>query len=191
MLARILSRYWWMTLLRGVVWLLFGIAIFAQPGISLVSLTLTFGFFALADGAGSVATAIGGRKEHEDWWVLLLMGLVGIGVGVLTFMRPDVTALGLLFYIAIWAIATGLLAIVAAIRLRKEIEGEFWLGLSGLASLFFGVALMARPDAGALAVLWLIGGYAMAFGALLIVLALETRGFVKRTTAALNRAVSA
>ncbi len=191
MLARILSRYWWMTLLRGVVWILFGVAIFAQPGISLVALALTFGFFALVDGIGTVATAIGGRKEHEDWWVLLLMGLVGIGVGMLTFMRPDATALGLLYYIAIWAIATGLLASVAAIRLRKEIEGEFWLGLSGLASLGFGALLIARPDAGALAVLSLIGGYSVAFGALLVVLAVETRGFVKRTANALNGAFSA
>jgi uncharacterized membrane protein HdeD (DUF308 family) len=191
MLARILSRYWWMTLVRGVVWILFGIAIFAQPGISLVALTLTFGFFAFVDGIGNTVTAIGGRKEYENWWMLLLLGLVGIGIGVLTFMRPDATALGLLYYIAIWAIATGLLALVAAIHLRKEIEGEFWLGLGGLASVAFGVLLVARPGAGALAVLWLIGGYSIAFGALLVVLAAETRGFVKQTTAALKGAASA
>src|SRR4030095_9561624 len=161
MLARILSRYWWMTLVRGVVWILFGIAIFAQPGISLVALTLTFGVFAFGDGIGTTVTAIGGRKEYENWWMLLLIGLVGIGIGVLTFMRPDATALGLLYYIAIWAIATGLLALVAASPLRKEIEGEFWLGLGGLASVAFGVLLVARPGAGALAVLWLIGGYSI------------------------------
>jgi uncharacterized membrane protein HdeD (DUF308 family) len=91
-------------------------AIFAQPGISLVTLTLLFGFFALVDGVSNVASAFGGRQEYDNWCV-----------GVLTFLSPGVTALGLLYYIAIWAIATGILGIVTAVRLRTEIEGEFWL----------------------------------------------------------------
>jgi len=97
---------------------------------------------------------------------------------------PGLTALALLFYIAIWAIATGLLQIVAAIRLRKEIEGEFWMALGGLASVAFGMLLVARPGEGALAVLWLIAAYAIAFGVILIILALKARGFVKRIEAA-------
>src|SRR5262245_16551347 len=157
MLADILSKYWWMTVLRGVIAILFGITIFARPGISLVSLVLVFGVFALADGIANVVTAVGGRKTHEGWWMLLLGGLAGIGVGLLTLVSPGVTALALLFYIAIWAIATGLIEIVAAIRLRKEIEGEFWLGLAGAASILFGVLLAARPGIGALAVLTIIG----------------------------------
>lgn len=184
MLAKILSRFWWMILLRGVISVLFGIMVFAWPGISLVSLVLLFGAFALADGFGNAVTAIGGRHEHENWWVLLLAGLAGIALGVLTFFNPAVTALALLFYIAIWAIATGLLEIVAAIRLRKEIEGELWLGLGGLASVVFGMLLIARPGDGALAVLWLIAAYAIAFGVILIVLALKARGFAKRVEAA-------
>jgi uncharacterized membrane protein HdeD (DUF308 family) len=184
MFARILSRYWWMYLLRGAISILFGIMVFAWPGISLVSLVLLFGAFALADGFGNVVTAIGGRREHENWWVLLLAGLAGIALGVLTFFNPAVTALALLFYIAIWAIATGLLQIVAAIRLRKEIEGEFWLGLGGLASVAFGMLLIARPGAGALTVLWLIAAYAIAFGVIHIILAFKARGFAKRVEAA-------
>lgn len=117
---------------------------------------------------------------------MLLAGLAGIGVGVLTFFNPGVTALTLLVYIAIWAIATGLLEIVAAIRLRKEIEGEFWLVLAGLASVGFGMLLVARPEAGALAVLWLIAAYAIVLGAILIFLAFEARGFVKRVKAAVT-----
>jgi Short repeat of unknown function (DUF308) len=93
MLANILSRYWWMTLLRGVIWVLFGLVVFSQPAISLVTLTLLFGAFALVDGIAAVATAIGGREEHENWWVLLLVGLCGIGAGVVTFLMPAVTAL--------------------------------------------------------------------------------------------------
>jgi uncharacterized membrane protein HdeD (DUF308 family) len=186
MLSNVLSRYWWMTLLRGVAWILFGMAIFAQPGLSLVTLTLLFGFFALVDGVSNAASALGGRQEYDNWWVLLLWGLAGILVGVLTFLSPGVTALGLLYYIAIWAIATGVLGIVTAVRLRKEIEGEFWLGLGGLASIAFGVLLVARPGAGALTVLWLIACYAIAFGAILIILAFKARAFVKGVTAAVR-----
>ena len=178
MLANVLSQYWWMTLLRGVVSILFGLIVFAQPGISLVALTLTFGVFALADGIGNVVSAIGGRRKSENWWILLLVGLAGILVGGLAFLSPGAMALGLLFYIAIWAIATGILWFIAAIHLRKEIEGEFWLALAGLASVAFGVLLMARPGAGALTVLWLIASYAIAFGVILILLAFKARGFV-------------
>lgn len=106
MLAQVLSRYWWMTLIRGVIAILFGIMLFVWPQISLASLVLLFGVFALADGIANVATAVGGRDEHESWWVLLLAGLAGIGVGIRTFFNPGATALGLLFYIAIWAVAT-------------------------------------------------------------------------------------
>jgi uncharacterized membrane protein HdeD (DUF308 family) len=129
MLATTLSRHWWMTLIRGLIWIVFGIVIFTQPLISLVTLTLTFGAFVLADGVGKMVTAIRGRQGNEDWWVLLLAGLCGIGAGVMTFFIPGLTALAVLFYIATWAIATGLLETVAAIRLRKEIEGEFWRSL--------------------------------------------------------------
>jgi uncharacterized membrane protein HdeD (DUF308 family) len=112
--------------------------------------------------------------------MLLLGGLLGIGVGVLTLFHPGVTALALLFYIAIWAIATGVLEIVAAIRLRKEIEGEWLLGLAGAASVLFGALLIARPEVGALAVLWLIAAYAIVFGVILVLLAFKARGFARR-----------
>ena len=180
MLANILSRYWWMTMLRGVIWVLFGLVAFVRPGISLVTLTLLFGAFAFVDGVAAVVTGIGGRHEHEQWWILLLLGLCGIGVGVMTFLSPGLTALVLLFYIATWAIVTGVLEIAAAIRLRKEITGEFWLALAGILSVAFGLFVVARPGAGALALLWLIAFYAIAFGVALILLSLKVRGFVKR-----------
>jgi uncharacterized membrane protein HdeD (DUF308 family) len=186
MFANILSRYWWMTLLRGVIWILFGIMLFTQPGVSLATLMLLFGAFVLADGIGTVITAFGGRSEHENWWVLLLAGLAGIGVGLLTFYNPAITALTLQLLIAMWAVSTGLLQIVAAIRLRKEIQGEFWLVAAGLLSVAFGVLLVARPVAGALAVLWFIGGYAVVFGVALIARALRVRGFAKRAGAAIK-----
>jgi uncharacterized membrane protein HdeD (DUF308 family) len=186
MLAESLSRYWWMTLLRGVLWILFGIVLFTRPFLSLVTLTLLFGAFVFADGIMHVVHAFGGRRENERWWVTLLTGLCGIAVGILTFLNPGVTAFALLLYIAIWAIVTGLFEIISAVRLRQEIEGEFWLILAGLLSVAFGVLLLARPGAGALSVVWLIGGYAVAFGVVLIVLAFEARGYVHRAVTTLK-----
>jgi uncharacterized membrane protein HdeD (DUF308 family) len=180
MLAEILAHSWWMTLLRGALWLLFGILVFVQPGITLVALTMLFGAFVLLDGAVNIASAIRGRKERDNWWVLFLLGLVGTGVGVLALSQPALTGLVLLFYIATWAIASGLLEIVAAIRLRKEIQGEFWLVLAGLVSVAFGVALLARPEAGIRAMLWLLGAFAIASGLILVVLSFAARGFVPR-----------
>jgi uncharacterized membrane protein HdeD (DUF308 family) len=184
MIGEILSRYWWMTVLRGVFWILFGIVILARPGISLLSLTIAFGIIMFADGVVNVAHAFSGRKVHEDWWVLLLVGLTGIGVGALTFYSPRATAIALVFYVAIWAIATGLLEITAAIRLRKQLAGEVWLILAGLASVIFGVLLIAQPAAGALTLLWLFAVYAIAFGVMLILLAFRVRRGLKHLAGA-------
>ncbi len=173
--SSILRRGWWLLLLRGIVAILFGVIVWIEPAISLAALVLLFGAYCLVDGVFAVWTAIAGAKEHEHWWLLLLGGLVGIGVGILTFIAPGITALALLFYIAIWAIATGVLEIVAAIRLRKEIDNEWLLLLAGLVSVAFGVLLAARPGAGALGVLWVIGFYAIVFGALLLILAFRVR----------------
>jgi uncharacterized membrane protein HdeD (DUF308 family) len=174
MIVELLSRTWWVLLLRGIFAIAFGVLAFVWPGITLASLVLLFGAWALVDGVFSIVGAIRGGGS-EPWWLLLLEGLVGVGIGVLTVFAPGVTALALLFYIAIWAIATGVLEIAAAIALRKEIEGEWLLGLGGLASVAFGAMLVARPGAGALAVLWLIGAYALVFGALLVLLGLRAR----------------
>ena len=143
MFGNLLSRYWGMTFLRGAIWMLFGILIFMQPGLSLVTFTYLFGMFALVDGIASLVTAFGGREENDNWWILLLLGLAGIGVAVLAFTYPAVTALAVLFWIAGWAITIGVLEIAVGIWLRKEIDGEFWLILAGLASVAFGVFLFA------------------------------------------------
>jgi uncharacterized membrane protein HdeD (DUF308 family) len=186
MLSDLLSRYWWTTLLRGLFWILFGIVILAKPGISVVTLTLAFGIIMFVDGMINVINAFAGRTQHDDWWVLLLTGLAGVGLGILTFYNPAATAIAVVFYVAIWAVATGLLSIVAAIRLRKQIEGELWMGLAGLASVIFGVLLVARPVAGVLTLLWLIGVYAIAFGVFLVFLAFRVKGVAKRVTGAVH-----
>lgn len=177
--ARTLSRNWWVLLLRGLVAIAFGILTWLQPAISLAALVLFFGAFSIADGILWSWIALSGRKQHERWWELLLRGLLSISVGIITLLKPEITALILLFYIAIWAVAAGILEILSAIRLRKEIEGEWLFILSGLVTVVFGVLLMLWPGEGALAVAWLIAAYATAFGLILIILAFRLRHFGK------------
>ena len=174
-MLRVMTKYWWTFLVRGVFALLFGIAAFLWPGLTIAALVTLFGAFALVDGIFAVVSSIGGRSENDRWWAHLLEGILGIGAGLVTFFWPGVTAVALLFIIAFWAMATGIFEIALAIRLRKEIEGEWALGLSGLLSVVFGMLLVARPGAGALAVVWVIGAYAILFSALLFVLAFRLR----------------
>jgi uncharacterized membrane protein HdeD (DUF308 family) len=184
MLTSILSRYWWTTLLRGVAWIVFGVIVLALPGVSLVALTLLVGAFLLVDGVTRVISGVGGHRTSEHWWVLLLTGAAGIVVGVLTFVDPAMTALALLLYLAVWAIATGLLEIAVAIQVRREVTGEGWLVLSGLLSVAFGLLVIVRPGVGILSVLGLVAGYAIAFGAVLIVLALRMRNLLREVAGA-------
>jgi uncharacterized membrane protein HdeD (DUF308 family) len=175
-LAAILSGSWWALLLRGLLAIAFGVLTWTQPGISLAALVLLFGVFALADGVLGIWTAISGRKDNAHWWVLLLWGLVSAAVGILSFAYPAVTTIALLYFIATWAVIIGVLQIIAAVRLRKEIKGEWLLGLAGLASVVFGVLLLVHPGAGVLTVLWLIGAYAVLTGILLVVLSFKVKG---------------
>jgi uncharacterized membrane protein HdeD (DUF308 family) len=177
-LASTLSRNWWLMLLRGLAAIGFGLLIFARPGISLQVLVYVFGIYVLVEGILGVSLAIEARKTIDSWGALLLWGLLGIAVGILAFVRPDITALALLFYIAFWAIASGVLEIAVAIRLREVIHNEWFLILAGLVSVAFGVVLIARPDAGAVAVLSLIGAYAIVVGVLLLIFAFKVRSFV-------------
>ncbi|MGH8604973.1 MAG: HdeD family acid-resistance protein [Gammaproteobacteria bacterium] len=169
--------------LRGLCALLFGAAIFFWPAISFVVLVLLFGLYALTDGIITIVLVLRERRRHKRWWLLLLQGIAGVAAGIMTFMWPGVSALVLLYIIAAWAIVTGILEIAAAVQLRKEIEGEWLLALGGIASLIFGVLLVAFPGAGALAVVWLIGAYSAFFGALLLFLAFRLR---RRATPAIE-----
>ena len=182
MLAKLLSQYWWILLLRGILAILFGAVALAWPGLTLATLILFFAAFVFVDGVFDVFHAFSGRKENENWWVLLLEGLLGVAFGVITWMNPGITTLVLLLYIAFWAMATGVLKIIMAVRLRKEIEGEWWMVLSGLASALFGVIMIARPGAGAMAVLWVIGAWAIVTGVFLVILSFAARSFGKKLT---------
>src|SRR5438874_7801967 len=166
---------WWLLALRGLVAVLFGVLAFAWPGATLITLVWLFGAFALVNGILSLAVAVKAPKGYPRFGSLILGGLLGILAGLLAFVMPGITALGLLILIASWAMVTGVLEIIAAIKLRKEISNEWLLALAGVASLAFGVVLLLQPAAGALLLIWWIGGYALLFGILLIVLAFRMR----------------
>jgi len=183
-ISTLFSRGWRYLLLRGIAAIAFGLLTWFQPGITLTALLLLFGSYAIVDGVLAIWAAVAGHGAEEYWWVLLLGGLISVAVGALAFTQPHLTALALLFYIAAWAIGTGVVEIVAAIRIRREVRGEWRLILAGLVSVAFGFFLIARPGSGALTVLWLIGTYAVALGIILVMLAFKARSFGKELAGA-------
>jgi uncharacterized membrane protein HdeD (DUF308 family) len=159
-----LARRWWAVALRGVSAILFGVIALAMPGITLVTLILLFGVFTLIHGVVALFA------RH------IAQGLIGILVGLVAFLWPGLTGVAFLFLIAAWSIVTGLFEIIAGIRLRKVISGEWMLILSGVLSLLFGLFVAMRPGAGALAIIWLIGAYAIVFGVMLVGLSFRLKG---------------
>ena len=175
----VLATNWWAFVIRGFLAILFGLLAFLMPGIALWGLVLLFGIYSVTDGIFNIAAAFNARRGQNRWWLLLLEGVISIAAGVIAFVYPGITALALLIVIASWAIVTGVLEIAAAIRLRREISGEWMLALDGLFSILFGAILLWRPGAGALALIWWIAAYAIVFGALLIALGLRLRSWVR------------
>ena len=171
----LLTHNWWALAIRGVAAIIFGILAFLWPGITLTALVLLFGAFAITDGIFAIIAGVNAAGVEKRWWWLLIEGVLSIIAGVLTFILPGITALFLLYLIAFWAIFTGVFAIITAIRLRKEIQGEWILALSGVLSVAFGVLLALFPGAGALALIWWIGAYALASGVLMLILAFKLR----------------
>lgn len=174
-----LSDNWGWVALRGAVAVLFGVLAFAWPGITLVALALLWGIYALLDGVLALVAAFRMKDEGKPIWPMVLVGVLGIAAGILTFMWPGMTALILLIFIAAWAIVTGILQIVVAIRIRKAIENEWLLILSGALSVVFGALMIWRPGAGALALVWVIAAYSIFFGILLLALGFRLRGLSK------------
>jgi uncharacterized membrane protein HdeD (DUF308 family) len=179
----VIAGNWWTFVLRGVFAILFGLLAFLMPGVALLSLVFLFGFYAIADGVFNLVAAFSHRRAPGDgsqpWWALLIQGILSIIAGVLAFAIPGLTALALLFLIGGWSIATGVLALVAAVRLRKQITGEWLLVLSGVLSIVFGALLFAFPRVAALAVTLWVGAYAIVFGITLIALGVRLRKWVR------------
>jgi len=170
-----LAKNWWLLLLRGIAAIVFGVLAFVWPGLTLVTLILFYGAFALVDGViALVAAFTGGAKPLPTWW-LVIVGLLGIAAGIATFAMPGITAIVLILFMGGWALAHGILEIIGAIRLRKEIDNEWMLIFSGVVSVLFGLIVLIAPGAGALGLIWAIAAYSIVFGISFVALALRLR----------------
>lgn len=170
----LMARHWWVLAVRGVFAILFGVVAWVWPGITVVVLVVLFGAYALVDGLIAVTQAVRGTSGAPRG-MLLLAGAAGIALGIVALAWPGITAFVLLMLIAAWAVATGVLEIVAAIALRRELQGEWAYALTGAVSVLFGILLFVWPASGAVAVAWLIGLFAILFGAAMVGAAFRLR----------------
>ena len=179
-----LARNWWSVLIRGIAAVLFGILAFLWPGATGTALVILFGAYAFVDGIFAIVAAVRAAQAHERWGAFLIEGIIGLVIAGVTIYDLRLTAYALYITIAAWAILTGIFELVAAFRLRKEIQNEWLLILGGIASLVFGVLMIVYPLAGVLTVIWLIGAYAIVFGVMLIGLSFRLRQFATHEPAA-------
>ena len=172
----LLGRNWWVIALRGVIAIAFGVLAFAQPELTLRVLVTLVGVYFLADGLSLLVSYVRGDPEaRRAGWSVALMGVLGIVAGVVALLWPDITAIALLALVAIWAILTGAFQVVAAIRLRREIQGELLMAIGGILSIAFGVYLLASPSDGLVSLVWLVGFWAIVFGITQVLLGLRIR----------------
>jgi uncharacterized membrane protein HdeD (DUF308 family) len=174
-MVEVLTRNWWMWLIRGIAAIIFGVLAFKWPIMTIVVLGILFGAYALVDGIFAIIATVRAAESQQRWWPFLIEGIVGILIAAITFYDIRVTLFVLYLTIAAWAILTGIFEIVAAIQLRKHIANEIWLIIAGIASIAFGVLMIYYPLAGALTIVWLIAAYAIVFGVLMIGFALRLR----------------
>jgi uncharacterized membrane protein HdeD (DUF308 family) len=179
----VVARNWWALALRGILGMVLGVFAGLMPAAFFAALVLAFGAYAFADGVLNIVAALRDARGERGWWSLLLAGVAGVLAGIAAFAAPALTALVLLYVIAGWAVVTGVLEIVAAVRLRREIAGEWLMALNGVASVLFGALIMIAPAAGALAVVLLIGVYAFLSGLVLLALGIRLRGEARRHSA--------
>ena len=170
-----LARNWWLLGIRGALGIVLGVVAIFLPGVTLAALVILVGAFAFVDGIANLIAGVRERRQERRWWTLILKGIAGITVGIITLVLPLATALALLAIVATWAIISGALEITAAIRLRREIRGEWLLLLGGLLSVLLGIVLVLLPGTGLLALTWMFGAYLLASGVLSLALAFRLR----------------
>jgi uncharacterized membrane protein HdeD (DUF308 family) len=173
--VELFARHWWVFLLRGLLALVLGIMAFRRPVWTLGVLVLGFAIYAIFEGLSALFAAIRGWSYSRDRWLLLLEAVAGLGVGILTLHRPGITLFVLMLFIAVWALATGILRIVEAVNLWG-VSGRGWLAVSGVASIILALLVLFRPLTGVLATVSIIGIYALILGVTEIVLAFSLRG---------------
>jgi uncharacterized membrane protein HdeD (DUF308 family) len=172
-----MSRDWWALALRGAIAIVLGVIAFMHPSWTVGALIFLFGIYAFVDGL--VAMVAGARlsKQHRQAWPALGGGLFGIVLGAIAMYHPITVAFTLIYIVAVWAILTGVIAVAIAIELRKHVENEWLMGLSGGLSILFGVILASIPNTGIVILAWTVGGYALVFGITMVALAFRLRNF--------------
>jgi uncharacterized membrane protein HdeD (DUF308 family) len=172
-----LSNQWAWVVYRGVVAVLFGLVAFARPAPTSLALVLIFGVYAFCGGFAAIVTALRRTRDGASRDILLLDGVVGIGVALLSFLWPARPSITSVWTVGGWAIATGAIELANALRLRPALAHEWSLGIAGLAAIAFGLVMLFRPFAGGVAVMWSLGAYALAFGVVTIMLGVRLRSF--------------
>jgi uncharacterized membrane protein HdeD (DUF308 family) len=170
-----LARNWWALLIRGIAAAIFGILALVWPGAAIYAIGVLFGAYALVDGIFAIVAAVRAAEAHERWWPFVIEGIIGLVIGAIAFYDVAIVIAALFFTIAAWAVLTGIVEIAAAIQLRKQLANEVWLIVGGILSILFGVLMWWRPLAGAVAVVWIIGIYAIVFGITMIAFSLRLR----------------
>ena len=174
-MSTVLARNWWLVALRGVFAILFGIVAFVAPLATILTLVLFFSAYMLVDGIFGIVASVRAAQRDERWGLLLLEGLLDILVGVAAFLMPAAAVWAFVYLVALWALVSGGLMLAAAFRLHLH-YGRWWLVLGGVISILFGLALLINPGMSALVLTWWMGGYAIAFGVMLVILAFRLRG---------------
>lgn len=171
----VLARVWWAFVLRGVLAILFGVLAFLNVALAAIALVALFAAWAIIDGVTGLIAGWRTRGQDRNWWWSVVEGLLGIAAGIIAVLLPGTAAVALVLVIGAWAVITGALEIYGAIKLRAQISGELWLVLAGIGSILFGLLLFIFPTMGVVTLTWLIGGFALVFGVLLIMLGLRLR----------------
>lgn len=173
-MQQMIGNFRTMFLFRGLAAILFGVLTLVWPKLSLSVLVLLFGVFAVISGITAVAAALRSTGE-QGWGFLLFEGILSILAGVIALVWPGATALAFLYLLAAWAILTGVVEIVAPLSFPMSGGRAVLSVLSGLVSIVFGILIAAQPSSGLLAVVWLIGFYAIVFGIMYIAVYFQSR----------------
>jgi uncharacterized membrane protein HdeD (DUF308 family) len=166
---------WWLLVLKGVLLIVFGIIAMLNPGVTFTVMLIWFSAYLIIDGVFSLISVFRNWQTQEDKWLFVLEGALGIVLGILIYRSPETYALFTVLMMAFWAIFAGVSRIGMAIQLRKEIEGEGWLALSGVLSILFGIIIIAQPSIGVSTLVLIIAVFALIIGAALIMLGLRVR----------------
>jgi uncharacterized membrane protein HdeD (DUF308 family) len=173
----LLVRSWWLLLIRGLAAIVFGLGCFFWPGLTLLVLIVFFGAYALIDGLTLLGALVRGdpvARSHA--WTVAIIGVLGVVAALVAFFWPGLTAITLAIVVGAWTIVFGVFQVAAAISLRREIEGEVWMGLAGVLAILIGLYLVLLPGDGLLSLLWLLGAWAILFGVTTLALAWRLRG---------------